>query len=100
MESFASLGKTLIEPFICNKQIKNLQQLMIANYISLCAVAELGGYLGMTLGISLLDTEHLISKIVRLYKKEESNSESKEPTSQIKSGLSSVTMSSVVENVE
>ena len=54
----------------------------------------------MTLGISLLDTEHLISKIVRLYKKEESNSESKEPTSQIKSGLSSVTMSSVVENVE
>ena len=66
----------------------------------LLPVAELGGYLGMTLGISLLDTEHLISKIVRLYKKEESNSESKEPTSQIKSGLSSVTMSSVVENVE
>ena len=63
-------------------------------------VAELGGYLGMTLGVSLLDTEHLISRIFRLCKKEESNSESKEPTSQIKSGLSSVTMSSVVENVE
>ena len=54
----------------------------------------------MTLGVSLLDTEHLISRIFRLCKKEESISESKEPTSQIKSGLSSVTMSSIVENVE
>ena len=33
MESFASLGNTLIEPFRSNKQIKNLQKLMIANYI-------------------------------------------------------------------
>ena len=38
------------------------------------AVAELGGYLGMTLGVSLLDMEHLMQKIAKYCRSENGNS--------------------------
>ena len=38
------------------------------------AVAELGGYLGMTLGVSLLDMEHLMQKIAKYCRAENGNS--------------------------
>ena len=54
----------------------------------------------MTLGISLLDTEHLISRIVRVFNRGESVTESQEQNLQTEKETSSVTMSTVVETVD
>ena len=63
-------------------------------------VAELGGYLGMTLGISLLDTEHLISRIMRVFNRGKSENESENQISEIGKETSSVTMSTVIDKVD
>ena len=54
----------------------------------------------MTLGISLLDTEHLISRIMRVFNRGKSENESQNQISEIEKETSSVTMSTVIDKVD